>query len=802
MFSRSFAMFPRLCAVAALVMLGTTAAAQVTLAAPSSAAVSAVALLAWGDNSLGQLGDGVSGGSSNTPVLVSLPPGVTPVAIAGSGGGGDPQPSQWAAYAIGSDGKLYAWGDNSSGELGNGSTTGSDTPVMVSLPTGVTPTAVSAAQGSAYAIGSDGHLYAWGTNVYGNLGNGSTTGSDTPVLVSLPAGVTPKAISGGYESAYAIGSDGKLYAWGDDFYGELGDGNTATVSDTPVVVSLPAGVTPESIAGGGGAGYAIGSSGNLYSWGLNSDDQLGDGSTTDSATPVLVALPSGVTAKSVTGGGGFAHAIGSDGKLYGWGLDGTAGQLGDGGGNSAAATPIVISLAAGVTPKAVSDNLHTGYAIGSDGNIYAWGYGLAGELGDGAPGNFSPPVVVSLPPGSTPESLGQEPGSVGGYAIVNVTLTAPTVTAEPTGLTVHAGQDASFTAAADGFPAPTVQWQVSTNGGTTFTPISGATSDTLNLPARTLAENGNQYEAVFTNGTAPDATTNAAVLTVIPDVAPTITLEPLSQTVFEGDPATFTAAADGFPAPTVQWQVSTNGGTTFSPISGATSDTLNLPATTLAENGNQYEAVFTNGTAPDATTNPVVLSVSPAIAPVITTNPISQTVNEGDSVTFTAAASGTPTPTVEWQVSIDGGSTWIDIPALNSPTISGIPPAYLNFMNGWQFRAVFTNAGGSAMSNAATLTVLPPVAPVVTTQPSDQSVSEDESVTFTAAASGTPTPTVEWQVSIDGGSTWIDIPALNSPTISGIPPAYLNFMNGWQFRAVFTNAGGSATTTAATLTES
>lgn len=72
--------------------------------------------------------------------------------------------------------------------------------------------------------------------------------------------------------------------------------------------------------------------------------------------------------------------------------------------------------------------------------------------------------------------------------------------------------------------------------------------------------------------------------------------------------------------------------------------------------------------------------------------------------------------------------------------------------------------------------------------------------TFTAAAGRTPTPTVEWQVSADGGRTWIDLPALSSPTISGIPPAYLNLMPGWQFRADFTNAGGSATTTAATLT--
>ena len=378
---------------------------------------------------------------------------MTPVAVAGSGGGGDPQPSQWAGYAIGSDGKLYAWGDNSSGELGNGGTTQSDTPVVVSLPAGVTPTAVSAAQGTAYAIGSDGNLYAWGTNVYGNLGDGSTiTNSDTPVVVSLPSGVTPLAIAGGYESAYAIGSDGNLYAWGDNVYGELGNGST-TDSDTPVVVSLPSGVTPKTIAGGGGAGYAIGSNGSLYAWGYNIYGQLGDGSTTNSDTPVPVSLPSGVTAKAVTGGGGFAHAIGSDGKLYGWGLDDTANQVGDGS-DTNQVTPVVITLAAGVTPTAVSDNLHTGYATGSDGNLYAWGYGLAGELGNGSTSDFSPPVVVSLPPGSSLQSLGQEPGSAGGYAIVNVPDVAPSITTQPTSVSVLAGQPRELRRCGQRVPGP------------------------------------------------------------------------------------------------------------------------------------------------------------------------------------------------------------------------------------------------------------------------------------------------------------------------------------------------------------
>ena len=331
---------------------------------------SSVVLLSWGDNSSGELGNGNTTNTS-MPSAVSLPPGVTPTAVSGGGGLGDPQPSQYAAYAIGSDGNLYAWGDNSRGALGNGTTANSSTPVVVSLPSGVTPTAISAAQGSGYAMGSDGHLYAWGDNTYGTLGNGtSVTFSDTPVLVSLPTGVTADAVSGGYESAYAIGSDGNLYAWGDNFYGELGNGG-ATNSDTPVAVSLPSGVTPQAIAGGGGTGYAIGSDGNLYAWGLNASGQLGNGSTTNSPSPVVVSLPSGVTPTAIAGAGGFAYAIGSDGHLYAWGND-SGGQLGNGS-TTNSSVPVVVQLPSGVTPKAISGNYYVGYAIGSDGNLYAWG---------------------------------------------------------------------------------------------------------------------------------------------------------------------------------------------------------------------------------------------------------------------------------------------------------------------------------------------------------------------------------------------------------------------------------------------
>jgi Ricin-type beta-trefoil lectin domain/Immunoglobulin I-set domain len=194
---------------------------------------------------------------------------------------------------------------------------------------------------------------------------------------------------------------------------------------------------------------------------------------------------------------------------------------------------------------------------------------------------------------------------------LEVTNPYPTITAQPANQTVAAGQTATFTAAATGSPTPTVQWQVSTDGGATFNNVSGATSTTLSFTTA-LSQNGNQYRAVFTNS-AGSATTTAATLTVNSSSPPTITTQPANQTVNAGQTATFTAAATGSPTPTVQWQVSTDGGATFSNVSGATSTTLSF-TTTLSQNGNQYRAVFTN-TAGTATTAVATLTVNPAPPP-------------------------------------------------------------------------------------------------------------------------------------------------------------------------------------------
>jgi hypothetical protein len=173
------------------------------------------------------------------------------------------------------------------------------------------------------------------------------------------------------------------------------------------------------------------------------------------------------------------------------------------------------------------------------------------------------------------------------------------VTRSPRSQTVTAGQTATLTAAATGNPTPAVQWQMSSDGGNTFTNIAGATGTTLTLSGTTASQNGSVYRAVFTNSVG-SVTTASATLTV--RYAPIVSISPASQTVTAGQSVTFTAAATANPAATVQWQVSTDGGASYSNIAGASSAILTLSSTTASENGYWYRAVFTNSLGSTPTT--------------------------------------------------------------------------------------------------------------------------------------------------------------------------------------------------------
>ncbi|MCX6546031.1 MAG: M12 family metallo-peptidase [Acidobacteria bacterium] len=178
--------------------------------------------------------------------------------------------------------------------------------------------------------------------------------------------------------------------------------------------------------------------------------------------------------------------------------------------------------------------------------------------------------------------------------------------------------------------------------------------------------------------------------------------------------------------------------------------------------------------------------------PAITSQPGSQTVTAGSTATFAASASGNPSPTVRWQVSTDGGGSWNDIGGATAATyalVAGFGDS------GKQYRAVFTNFMGSAATSAATLTVRTP--PSITLHPSDATARAGGSVSFSAAASSSPAPTVQWQISTNGGATFTDLTGATATTYTFVAAA-ADHNN--RYRAVFTSDGGSTPTNAATLT--
>jgi alpha-tubulin suppressor-like RCC1 family protein len=368
------------------------------------------------------------------------------------------------------------------------------------------------------------------------------------------------------------------------------------------------------------------------------------------------------------------------------------------------------------------------------------------------------------------------------------TQKAPAITKNPASVTVEAGQPASFTSTASGTPAPTVQWERSTNGGASFSPIEGATSTTYSIAVTAVGETANQFRAHFTN-VLGEATSKTATLTV--RQIPQVTRQPSPLTVEEGQNAVFEAAATGSPAPTVAWETSSNGGGTWSPVAGATSPTLTLTAVKTTLSGHLYRAVFKNVVG-SVTTEAAVLTVQKA--PTVTRQPASATLRTGEEAAFEATASGMPAPAEQWEMSTDGGGTWAPIEGATSSRLT--VPAVQGSQSGYRYRAVFTNAAGTVTSAPATLTVQDP--PVVTEEPSGVIVEAGEPASFQAAASGFPTPTVQWQISTNGGSTWSNVEGATTDQLA-IEHAQLS-ESGNEYRAVFTNTAGSATSAAAVLT--
>jgi alpha-tubulin suppressor-like RCC1 family protein len=292
------------------------------------------------------------------------------------------------------NGTVECWGWNLYGQLGDGTTTDSPTPVVVSNLSGIA--AVSAGFGPSCALLASGTVECWGDNADGELGNGSTTDATTPVTVTSLSGV--RAISAGLFHACALLSSGTASCWGDNAYGQLGDGTT-TSSTTPVPVTNLSGVV--AVSAGDYHSCALLSNGTIACWGENSFGQLGNGTRTNSPTPVAVTNLTGAAAVSV----GLLHtcALLLNGTAECWGQN-RHGELGNGTTSSFSSTPVAVSNLSGVTGLSVGD-AHT-CALLSGGNVVCWGNNSYGQLGNGTTGISTLPVAVSSLSGAVSISAG------------------------------------------------------------------------------------------------------------------------------------------------------------------------------------------------------------------------------------------------------------------------------------------------------------------------------------------------------------------------------------------------------------
>ena len=444
----------------------------------------------WGSDTYGQLGNDSLTGSS-IPVSVSGLTGLTAVAAGGR-----------HSLVLKSDGTVWAWGDNDHGQLGINSTSNTTVPVQVQDSTGASfltgVTAIAAGYYHSLASKSNGTVWAWGDNYYGELGNGTSKNVSVPVQVKDSSGVSYLtgiiAVAAAQEHSLALKSDGTVWAWGDNAYGELGDADPNFLeSSVPVQVRDSTGTSyltgVVAIAAGYADNLALKNDGTVWAWGRGDMGQLGNDSTGNSSVPVQVKDPtgtsylSGVTA--VASGAFHNLALKGGGTVWGWGnnADGELGINSGGVFGAYSSLPLQVKDPTGASflmgISAIAGGYYHSLAAKSDGSAWAWGGNSAGQLGNDTTAASKLPVQV----GGIVGCVAVAGGALHSLAVIGNPVPSVSITSSqnPSAVGLPITFTAAVTSAAAGMPTGTVTFldgtttlgaQVLVNGQAVFSTSS------------------------------------------------------------------------------------------------------------------------------------------------------------------------------------------------------------------------------------------------------------------------------------------------------------------------------------------
>ena len=454
---------------------------------PARVAAGSPLLLAWGYNSNGQLGDGTTN-TALWPEAVD-----TDVVVAAAGGA--------HSLYLKSDGTLWGMGWNNRGELGDGTTT------QRTRPEALTSNVVAVATGEYHSLflRSDGTLWAMGNNGNGQLGNGSTVNQLVPGSVASNV----VAMAAGADYSLFLKNDGTLWGMGYNYDGELGDGTT---TDRHSPVAVISGTNVVAVTAGAGHTLFLRSDGSLWGIGYNINGELGDGTYVNRSTPIAVRQGSGTVAAA--GGANHTLFLRGDGTLWAMGYN-ALGELGDGT-TSGRSTPETVAT----NGAAVAAGWYCSLFAKGDGTLWTMGYNFNGGLGNGIMSQEHSPILLGGISAASVSSCSH------GYHALAVGLTLPPeIAIHPTNQTVAAGNTVTFSVAASGFGPLGYQWQLD---GTNF---ANATNATLTLTG-VSAKDAGSYVALV-NSAAGSTGSGAAVL-VVNKAEPVVTTWPTATAITSG----------------------------------------------------------------------------------------------------------------------------------------------------------------------------------------------------------------------------------------------------------------------------